>query len=301
MIERPFSSLETFGRGLVAFAILLFISSIPQRASSPWHYHPPAGAGFAAAVWPTASQLQEIGPTWYYTYGFAGPAMPGYERVYLVPWQYDDEALARALREHPGQWWMVGNEPNDPSQDNLSPAAYAAFYHRFLEAARRYDPTCRVMNGGIANADWGWAHDFRESYRAQYGRYPRVDAWNIHNFILEPERVPWDLATFQERILIFREWMARVGEGHKPLVLSEFGVLQMRLPDGSDVPPEEVTHFMEASVHWLAATPYVQSWAWFANYTKGQFGGDLYDAQGALTPYGRAYRDLVRSLRLASP
>ncbi|MBC7316052.1 MAG: hypothetical protein H5T70_06510, partial [Chloroflexi bacterium] len=271
MMER-LSSTETLGRGVTAFIFLLLVAAVLRAGGGPWLIHPPAGAGLVAVAWPTATQLKRIEPSWYYTYGFSGSTVPGYERIYLVPWQYDDEALARALKEHPGQWWMVGNEPNDPSQDNLSPAAYATFYHRFLEAAHRFDPTCHVMPAGIANADWGWAHDFRESYRAQYGRYPRVDAWNIHNFILEPERTPWDLVVFQERILTFREWMAKVGEGDKPLVLSEFGVLQKHLADGSEVPPERVIEFMEASVRWLATTDYVQSWAWFANHTKGQFG-----------------------------
>ncbi len=297
MMEQQRSPWEVFGRGVAAFIGLLLIAALQRAAGGPWLRRPPGGPGLVAAVWPTTAQLGQIAPLWYYTYGFSGPTVPGYERVYLVPWHYDDEALARALKEHPGQWWMVGNEPNDPTQDNLSPAAYAAFYHRFVEAARRLDPTCRIMPAGIANADWGWAHDFRASYRAQYGRYPPVDAWNIHNYILEPERAPWDLQAFQERIITFREWMARVGEGDKPLVLSEFGVPQKRLADGSEVPPEEVIRFMRASVRWLAETGYVQSWAWFANDTQGRFGGDLYDAQGGLTPYGQAYRDAIAALR----
>ena len=120
---------------------------------------------------------------------------------------------------------MVGNEPNDPHQDDLSPGAYAAFFHRFATAARAADPTVRMASAGIANADCEWAAAFRDSYREQYGEYPAVDAWNIHNYILEPDRDQLDLAEFQRRIVAFRTWMDEIGEGDKPLFLSEFGAL----------------------------------------------------------------------------
>lgn len=289
-------------RGLVWFAILLLLAAMMQRADlSPQsrarlQVEPPRGIGVVALAWPTAAQLERFGPVWYYTYGFLGETPAGHQRIYLVPVDYDEQALARILTAHPGNWWMVGNEPNDPHQDHLSPGAYAAYYHRFSELAARLDPTYRVMPAGIANADWGWAHDFRESYRFQYGRYPRVDAWNIHNYLLGGEHAPWALDEFQRRILVFRDWMTRVGEGDKPLVLSEFGVLQRTLPDGTPVPPERVIAFMQDSVRWMASSGLVHSWAWFATYSGGLFGGELTDAQDALTPYGEAYRDLAQEL-----
>jgi hypothetical protein len=284
------------GRGVLLFALMLLLAGVMQRASSPQPARPPRGAGVVALAWPTAEQLDRFGSAWYYTYGFLGATPAQHERVYLAPVDYDEQALARTLAEHPGSWWMVGNEPNDPHQDHLSPGAYAAFYHRFDELARRVDPTSRVMPAGIANADWGWAHDFRERYRYQYGRYPRVDAWNIHNYILEPEHEPWALDEFQRRIFVFRDWMSRVGEGGKPLVLSEFGVLQRTLPDGTPIPPERVLAFMEDSVRWMASSGAVDSWAWFATYGGGQFGGELTDAKGALTAYGEVYRALAQEV-----
>jgi len=284
------------GRGLLLFAFLLLLAGMMQRAAPSPQTHPPRGAGVVALAWPTAEQLGRFGLVWYYTYGYLGETPPGHQRIYLAPVDYDEESLARVLAAHPGNWWMVGNEPNDPHQDHLSPGAYAAFYHRFNELAAQVDPSYHVMPAGIANADWGWAHDFRESYRYQYGRYPRVDAWNIHNYILDPEHAPWSLDEFQRRILVFRDWMTRVGEGDKPLVLSEFGVLQRTLPDGTPVPPERVIAFMQDSVRWMASSGAVQSWAWFATSSGGLFGGELTDAQDTLTPYGEAYRALVLEL-----
>lgn len=251
-------------------------------------------AGVVVVTQVHAEVLDRLGPVWYYHYGFEGPSLVGHERVLLVHPHYDEVRLAKVLAEHPGSWWLVGNEPNDPHQDNLSPGAYALFYHRFFTDARRMDPSCRLATAGIANADWGWAQAFRERYRSEYGQYPAVDAWNIHNYLLDPAGDPYDVGTFRRRILDFRRWMAEVGEGDKPLFLTEFGVLYQAGATGRDAEDaERVITFMRDTVSWLSETDHVQCWAWFANYTGGQFNGDLYDIEGQLTPLGIAYRDAI--------
>jgi hypothetical protein len=242
----------------------------------------------------TSEVLDALGPLWYYQYGFAGPGLPGHQRVYLVSPFFSDERLEQALHDNPRSWWLVGNEPNDPYQDNLTPATYAAFYHRFLGIAQRKAPSCRIAPGGIANADWRWAEAFRRSYRAQYGRYPRADAWNIHNYILDPGADQYDVAEFKRRIIAFRDWMARVGEGNKPLLLTEYGVLYgsgccNRPLEG----PARGVEFMRLATQWLQQTEYVQAWSWFSLDSKRQFNGDLLDASGKLSEFGSAYRDLV--------
>ena len=143
----------------------------------------------------------------------------------MVNPNFSEVRLEDALGRHRSGWWILGNEPNDPNQDDLSPGAYAAFYHRAEGLIRRADPKAHVTPAGISNADWRWAEAFRESYREQYGRYPRVDAWNIHDYVLEPDRDQLDVAEFQRRIIAFHTWMEESGEGDKPLLLTEFGAL----------------------------------------------------------------------------
>jgi hypothetical protein len=248
--------------------------------------------------WPSTQALDQLGPVWYYTYSIEGPVDARHHRVMVVLPHTDEARLAAAMRSRPGSWWMIGNEPNDPYQDNLSPAAYAAFYHRVLRVAQRADPTARLMPAGIANADWRWAEAFREAYREAYGRYPRVDAWNVHGYILEPDLDQLDQELFRERLVAFRDWMVRAGEGHRPLVLSEFGVLMGReRHDTRYAPPEAILAYIQETVAWLAETDHVQAWAWFANHTADQFNGDLYDGNEQLTPYGEAYRDALEGGR----
>ena len=247
----------------------------------------------------TAEALDALGPVWYYTYGFEGDGLPGRQRVFMVRPGYTDERLAAAIRRHSGEWWMLGNEPNDPHQDDLSPGAYAAFYQRVEGTIGRLAPRARVMPAGISNADWRWTESFRESYREQYEQYPRVDAWNVHDYVLEPNRDQLDVEEFQRRIIAFREWMDGIGEGHKPLLLTEFGALFGTGQPGRPVEdPARVVAYIEETVAWLQATEHVQAWSWFADHTHGQFNGDLYDASGELTPIGEAYR---RAIARSSP
>ncbi len=244
----------------------------------------------------TAAQLDRLGPVWYMDWQWRTPTLAGHERLYVVRcWEVrgDQGAIAAAMRASGASWWSLGNEPNDPNQDNVSPEAYAGLYHTFAGWAQGA-PRVRIVPAGIANADWNWAAAYREAYRARYGRYPRVDGWNIHNYILEPGLDPYDGREFQRRILAFRRWLETIGDGGKPLFLTEFGVLY-----GSGCcerpvdPPERVQAFMRESVRWLDESDVVSAWAWFATYSD-LYNGNLMTPEGELTALGGQYRDRVR-------
>jgi hypothetical protein len=294
----PARSLRAVGKrakGAVRPAVLLLAALLLVR-SAPRPAYPGPRAGVVAVRWPSSQALDQLGMVWYYTYSSEGPADPRHHRVWMVLPHYDEARLRRALRQHPGTWWIVGNEPNDPYQDNLSPEAYAAFYHRVDRFVRQVDPTARLISAGIANADWQWAEAFCSAYRLAYGRYPRVDAWNVHNYVLEPATSQLDREVMTDRLVAFRQWMDRAGEGHKPLVLGEFGVLMgLDRHDPRHEPPEAIAAFLRDTVAWLYATDDVQAWAWFANDTAGLFNGDLFDAEESLTLYGQAYRDAIQA------
>ena len=270
---------------LLMATLLVSCGLQPQRASSENDW---ARAGVVLVEPMPPEKLDLLGPVWFYTYHFLGSGLAGHHRLYLITPHYADADLENAVRSNPGQWWLIGNEPNDPFQDNMSPQAYAAFYHRGLAQVCRLDPSARVVPAGIAGADWEWAGAFRESYLDQYGRYPPLDAWNIHNYILEPEHDQLDLEEFQRRVLSFREWMARIGDEQLPLLLTEFGALYH-----SSASDEEVATYLQEVVGWLESTDHVQHWAWFANRTAGQFNGDLYDQDWQLSRFGEAYAQAV--------
>ncbi len=240
------------------------------------------------------AQLDGIGDVWYYDYHYETPSAQGHPRLFMVRWEPFGEELEQALRDHPGSWWAVGNEPNDINQDWRTPAQYAEFYHDFYHWAKRLDRRCRIIPAGVSNADWRWLAQFREEYRRLYGRYPPTDGWNLHNYLLEPEVDPYDVAEFKRRIIAFRHWMLEIGEADRPLFLTEFGVLYgAGCCDRPIDPPAKLVAFMRETVAWLDETDHVQHWAWFILNNARDFNGGLYDAAGAITEYGLAYRELA--------
>lgn len=281
---------------LVLSAVLLSCSG----CAASHRQQPPFSTPFGVAVGNTpvtAAQLDAIGPVWYLDYRWNTPTLDGHERLYVVRcWEVkkDQGAIPTAMRASGSAWWSLGNEPNDPHQDNASPEEYAELYHTF-ESWAEAAPRCHILPAGIANADWNWAEAFRLAYRQKYGRYPRVDGWNIHNYILEPGLDYYDVAEFQRRILAFQRWMESIGDGDKALFLTEFGVLYGSGCCGRPVdPPERIQSFMREAVDWLASSEVVSCWAWFATYTE-HFNGSLMTKDGELNALGETYRELVRS------
>jgi len=243
----------------------------------------------------TAAQLDALGPVWYMDYRWNTPTLAGHDRLYVIrSWEVrgDHGAIRAAMQASGAAWWSLGNEPNDPNQDNVSPEEYAELYHTFegwATEARR----CQILPAGIANADWNWAEAFREAYRQKYGRYPRVDGWNIHNYILEEGLNPYDVAEFQRRILAFHRWMETIGDGQKPLFLTEFGVLYGNGCCNRPVdPPDQIQSFMRDTVRWLATSDLVACWAWFATDAV-PYNGSLLDQSGQPNPLGTIYRELL--------
>lgn len=266
------------------------------RHTSPPLFDTKFGVGIGDAPL-SADQLSQLGPVWYMDWSWSKPAVPGHQRLYVINCDEVDRQgrqIAAAMKASGASWWALGNEPNDPNQDNRTPEEYARLYLTFEDWAEAA-PRCGILPAGIANADWQWAEQFRQSFFKQFGRYPRVDGWNIHNYILETGLDPYDSAEFARRIEAFRRWMTSIGDKDKPLFLTEFGVLYGNGCCGRPIdPPEKLQQFMLSTVEWLEHSGQVQAWAWFATYTRS-YNGSLMSAEGELNDLGRLYRQLVRS------
>lgn len=212
------------------------------------------------------------------------------------------EAITAAAIENSGSTWIVGNEPDSPYQDNLTPGVYAQAYHDVYQTIRAADPTAVIANGGIVQVTpvrLLYLDLVLQSYLERYGEPMPVDLWNIHVYILQersctvfpeecwgaeiPPGIDWaegelytiddnaNLAIFEQMVRDFRSWMASRGHRDRPLIITEFGV---QMPAAYGFPSERVNAYMDGAFDFLrtasSAIGYpadkyrlVQRWAWW--------------------------------------
>ncbi|MFW5942240.1 MAG: hypothetical protein ACOCXI_10590 [Chloroflexota bacterium] len=245
-----------------------------------------------------------------------------------TPWHEIDAALAA----NPGAIWLIGNEPDVISQDNVRPQTYAQLYHQLHTYIKQRDPSALVAIGGVSQPTplrRAYLDVVLESYEDRYGQPMPVDIWNVHAFILREEHDSWgigippgmsdelaihyeiedhlDMDIFRQNLIDFRRWMAQRGYGDRPLVVSEYGFL---MPHDYGFSRADVAGFMTDTFDFFLTARdesgyagddnrLVQWWFWFmlSGAPDDQYAPSfLYDRDsGDLTYLGRAYADYVRA------
>jgi hypothetical protein len=223
--------------------------------------------------------------------------------------------IPKYAKDFPGMYYAVANEPD--WWPYIAPQNYAELYNIFYTRIKKYDPTAKVMTGGILSDTYSWVDAFRNSYRSQFGAYPPVDVWNIHPYVSKND---WQAA--KKIIVDFRDiFLTRIGEKDKPVWISEFGMI---LPEGTlgrgskcawhgcQTPDQQYTEwrrvseeFMIPLIGWLKSTDYAQKWFWYyggEDYNWSfkppglNFIGDIYKestSSARYNPIGIAYSDLA--------
>ncbi len=236
--------------------------------------------------------------------------------------------IQEAALEHPGQVWIIGNEPDVIWQDNAMPEKYAMAYHALYSVIKNVDPSAKIAAGGIAQATpirLRYLDQVLESYQAQYGSPMPVDWWTVHGYVLREEKGAWgvdippginatqgelremkdhgNIEIFEQQIIAFRRWMDENGYQHTPLALTEFGIL---MPATYGFTPELIAEYLRATFTWLSqatdnATGFpgdsyhlVQKWAWFSLADPLYPSADLANlSAGNLTLVGEGFRDFI--------
>jgi hypothetical protein len=259
-----------------------------------------------------------------------------------VTWLPSSDEIAQIARAHPGSLWMIGNEPDSYYNGSpLLPEVYAHTYYRLAHEILAADPDALLANGAIvqptpcrlAYLDVVW-----DTYLQAYGEPMPVDVWNIHAFMLREVYEEWgastppgidpacgtvykvrdadSLALLRTNVRRFRQWLAQHGEGDKPLIVSEYGILWPYRDDyvfvdedGNDFNPERVNAYMTGSFDlFLGETDpalgyaedgnrLVQAWAWYSLADDVQYNGYLYYSGSLqISPMGQAYADYAAAL-----
>jgi len=174
------------------------------------------------------------------------------------------EDLASVVTEHPGSYFIVGNEPDTiyEDQDGMTPEIYAERFFELAVIIRELDPTAKIGFGTIVQPtpirlrylDRTWNH-LAELAGSKNEASRLIDFWSIHSFILNEVPGEWGVGVplgfeddhddvvrisdfddthsieiFKSRVRDFRAWMFEKGERNKPLWISEYGSL---------LPPED--------------------------------------------------------------
>ena len=227
-------------------------------------------------------------------------------------------------------------------QDEITPELYATAFHEIRAVIKAADPTARIGIGGMVQAtplrlkylDRVW-----DSYYNQYGYRmgDDIDVWNLHGFLLREVRGEWgadipagletprdylpqegflygvddataieaadDMVYYRQFIEDFRTWMAEHGERNKPLLNTEYGILN---DIGGDT---KVIQFLTNTFNYMftktdADIGYpadenrlVQGWIWYSlndNTSYFQY-GTLFDSSQQLTPVGTGWKNYVTS------
>ena len=266
-------------------------------------------------------------------------------------WPPDWNTIAAAAAANPGALWLIGNEPDHRGQDNCLASEFASRYRECYTFIKGRDPTARVAPAGIVQATplrLHWLDDVLAAYQTNYGLPMPTDAWQIHVQIL-CETCAWgatyppgmleyqqtegryyssqdaaDVGIFVEQIVAFRTWMLGNGYRDKPLIISEYGVLQ---PSGCGylaggnvaLGNQMVKDFMTGTFDYCLqavdsgmgypadGNRLVQRWAWYSRNQRmsepdcsylNSANGSLYDWQepSLLTEFGLHFQQYTEGL-----
>lgn len=345
---------------LLTFTLLLALTAPGGRAAPL----PDAGGGppGATSLYPSPNERLGFGVTtgdvtrynvlplragWYLNWSAPlNPPHPGgMSFAYTIRLPVTDIAgvrarVAQAAQTDPGALWLIGNEPDTYAQDGVLPERYAWDYGRLYRLIKAYDPTAVVAAGGIVMPTplrLAYLDRILRAYAQYYGEPMPVDAWHIHNYIVDEEwgkapgippgfYVPYgvirgatkhdSMELFREQVLAMRQWMADNGYRDRPLYITEYGIL---FSENAGYDYERVRDFLYATFDYLltATDPdlgyprddnhLVQAWNWFSlddpNFgNQGRVWAALFDPNThQRLPMGDAWVDYVTRNNLYVP
>ena len=101
------------------------------------------------------------------------------------------EEIESAAARHPGQVWIIGNEPDVIWQDNVSAERYAAVYHDLYKIIKLSDQTAMIAVGGVSQATplrLQYLAQVLQNYQEVYLDPMPADWWTVHGYVLREEK-----------------------------------------------------------------------------------------------------------------
>ncbi len=325
---------------LIVMAILLSISLVTAfkpNLTSNNHFNNRIGFGISTKADPqTWSDM--LHASWYLdwkTSAIPVSSTPEYWQMIRLSkdgWKPSTTEIKKLLFLYPGHIWIIGNEPDNIWQDNISAEQFARYYHDLYHIIKFNDPSAGVAIGAISQATpirLDYLDRVLSNYKQEYGKNLKVDWWTLHAYVLREENLSWgadlppgfedssgnlyeinqhgDLEIFKQNIIEFRQWMKKNGFQSTPLAITEFGIL---LPEQFGYTTEFIADYLENSFIWLYSAAdtnsglkkdgyhLVQKYAWFSLNDQIYPAANLADLTSKkLTEIGESFRNTAIFLK----
>ena len=218
----------------------------------------------------------KVGATWAYDWGSGMPTMPpGVEYVPMSWGYYGDNRTntinwVTSLKNRGAKFLLAFNEPDSPSQSNLS-VPFALQGYSYLSAG-----PLPLISPACTDANLPWMQQFMDGVAAQG---LRCDAVAVHSYI----RDPYAFLRYVDGIY---------NRYKKPLWITEFAPTDWASP--TSVTVSEVVNFINIVIPALESRPHVQRYSWYCGTMPGPnvLGtAALFNSNGTLTAAGTAYKN----------
>jgi len=239
--------------------------------------------------------LTQLGPllenadiSWFYTWRFGSTDAywtTGKEYVPNAPGNTSKIREMIETRNYWGGYWLLGNEPDNGTQDNKTPYEAARDYGSITYNLLSVDPQAKIIILGLCWPNLSWKNSFANEWQARWGESVEdaIAGWHVHAYAGRPS----EIETRKDQI---RDWIT--ANPGKELWITEYGSLYE-----SDIRPEAVQELGT----FFELTPGVTRYAFFY-FGYPQTGGrwentSLYiwrNNQFQATPLAETYRQTPR-------
>ena len=209
--------LLVMGLTMISLHLITFLNAKPVQALSPNEataVGPNCRYGATPLASDTTPYIGDLGAGWYLNFSDQKPNVdPGNASAYvpiirirerrdqngnfLGRWFIKNgdgfegteaEAYIRSrVTQLPGSLWLIGNEIDRLTQDEITPEVYADAFHDIAYWIRNTDPTARIAISGLVEVTplrLAYLDRIWDAYLQKYQAPIPVDVWNMHIYII---------------------------------------------------------------------------------------------------------------------
>jgi len=284
--------------------IVILMLAIPVGISANSNKKGVAGPGGCPSTLPLPPLYHTLGATWSYSWAYCDWET-GIEYVPMVRsiHSFDiDNANRMVSRYGTGAYWLIGNEPDNGGQDNLTAKDAAKKYGEIAQIILGTDPTAKLIMLGLTSGDWDgreYLKKFRLEWKSRWGFDVDkvVTGWHIHSYAhVWGSYDTQDKAIAREKTYIQAFRIAIDLESpNAELWITEYGTIYG--------PYANTARVMNVMTPWLENYSGVDRYAWFYfGHPNCDWNGTaLYTCAKDISPLGSLYASFTFPVATASP